>query len=319
MEGSGHDARAKLDRSGISSRVFVPHKKGLDVLIPDKGNQFGQQVQQFAAEQKVPVEASPGHFMSVGSQDQAQARNTFRNKITKVEQMTRRESAIKYAAEAKINKPKRRTEGPRDAKINEYEPGLLPPTGKEHEYENIHDIKHEPWMVDHRERTKLEPGDTIDKLPKGVKQKQWEPTMVPPGEKKPFSTAEYNKLHAWAHKHALTHTPALAKFLGVTPERHPKLHQFLVDAIVQAAHHMRNTGTDSTTIGIGKTGKKLKINIPNRKSWEDVKTGGKEYKLPKPVKNQRHGNVFTIDLEPYKTVATISKYSRRRRALHACG
>lgn len=322
MEGSGHDARAKLDRSGITSRVFVPHRKGLDVLIPDKGNQLGQLVQSFATQQKVPVESSQGHITTVGSQDQAQARNTFRNKVVtaenKMSRNVRRDAVRRYGVAkplgGKINpfkdspskpfgssmdevygdtreapasaplpgtiapSPKKQLEPPDDAKEFHYEPGLLPPTAPTPK--------------------KTNPGDTVDKLPKGIKQKEWNPTLVPPKEKPLFSTAEYNKLHAWAHKHAFTHTPAFAKFLGKN-DRDPAIHSLLVKAIVHAAHDMRRSGNTTSTARIGDTSKRIKVNIP-RTSWINVKTQGKTVKLKPKAEH-------------------LSRYSRRRLSLNTYG
>jgi hypothetical protein len=86
INGSGLDARAKLDRAGLKSRVIIPTKKGVDVLIPDVGGKLTGNVEQFADQHKVQLEASPGHFSTIGSADQARAREMFRNKVTQQEQ-----------------------------------------------------------------------------------------------------------------------------------------------------------------------------------------------------------------------------------------
>lgn len=290
MEGSGYDARAKLDRSGINSRVFVPHKKGLDVLIPDKGNKMGQQVEQFASQQKVPVESSPGHLTTVGSQDQAQARDTFRNKVATHEskQMKRnpKQYSIKVTKPGSPVKPKQlnppsKSFGSSMDEIYADERSAKPPTL---------DVAHRAKQVlsgalttspTSAKEVDYEPGmePLITKLPKGIRQKDWNPTVVPPKAPKLFSTAEYSKLHAWAHKHAFEHTPAFGKFLGAKNARDPHVHNLLVKSIVQAAHEMRRSGRNSLTIGLGDTGKRLKINI-GRNSWVNTKTGSKPVKLP---------------------------------------
>lgn len=92
-EGSGMDVRVRLDRVGITSRVLVPHRKGFDVLVPDKGNKLAQNVAAYAQQHGLSVEASAGHFQTVGSSDQGQARARFRDKVVAGErrqQMSRR-------------------------------------------------------------------------------------------------------------------------------------------------------------------------------------------------------------------------------------
>lgn len=86
VDGSMGDARARLDRYGLTNRVLIPHRKGGDFLIPDKGGKLSSKVEQFATDSKVPYETSPGHFSVVGSADQSQARESFRNTVTKQEQ-----------------------------------------------------------------------------------------------------------------------------------------------------------------------------------------------------------------------------------------
>lgn len=367
MEGSGYDARMKLDRAGISSRIFVPHKKGLDVLVPDKGNQMGQAVQQFASQQKVAVESSPGHLTTVGSQDQGQARDTFRNKVVAheskqpVAQMSRHGRPLTYAItvnapwksrpKPKVNQPEvTTTTTPNTGPYSEFThtgdkmPGHL----RESVEKNIHEnnlklLGHTgnktnkvptkrptppplpawyapPYNIQRQAESNLkgeqpqssakevayQPGmqPPTNKLPKGVKTKQWTPSTPDPKAnelpkgKPVFSTSEYNKLDKWAHDHALKHSKAFAEFLGVHPTN-PDMYKFLVNAIKEAAHHTRRTGMGSATIGIGKTGKRIKINIPNRGSWNNVNLGGKTYKLPKRS-------------EPLVPTGKLSRYERRR-------
>lgn len=92
QEGSGMDVRARLDRVGLTSRVLIPHRNGFDVIIPDKGNRLAQNVQAYAQRHGLQVEASPGHFQTVGNVDQSQARATFRDKVVQGErqQLSRR-------------------------------------------------------------------------------------------------------------------------------------------------------------------------------------------------------------------------------------
>ena len=86
QEGSGLDIRTKLDRVGLTNRVLIPHKSGFDILIPDKGNQQGNAVAEYAKIHKLlPPQSSAGHFSTIGSQDQAAARDQFRNKVVKAE------------------------------------------------------------------------------------------------------------------------------------------------------------------------------------------------------------------------------------------
>lgn len=434
MEGSGYDTRAKLDRTNIPSRVFVPHRKGLDILIPDKGNRMSQQVRNFASQQKVPIESSRGHLTTVGSQDQGQARAMFRDKIAKVG-MSRRGKPKKYSGETTEEDFHRqldanpddhhtrmvfadwlqerddpRAEGYRalgQLRLHpDLNPGLLHTnawfwssdipsehnlpedwwqhswhTGAYHQHSGIRqsrrnlenhvalafgqlpkerkhailnptqpeklsrrqyvkryagtftlgkvtkpqspdtkpkslepkydlpsrakqdlgshltpkprEFQYEPGLLPPTPTTQWQPPKGIQQLPKGVRQKEWNPTMVPPKSPPLFNPSEMNKLHQWAHNHAFTHTPAFAKFLGKN-SRDPQVHNLLVKSIVHAAHEMRRTGTNSITAGLGNTGKRIKINIP-RTSWVGVKTTPKTYKPPKP-----------------KPV-TLSRFERRRR------
>lgn len=84
-EGSGIDLRAKLDRFGIRYRVLIPHGKGFDILIPDRGGRSYDAVQQYADQNRQHVQSSRGHFNEIGSTDQSQARTSFRNRIAKAE------------------------------------------------------------------------------------------------------------------------------------------------------------------------------------------------------------------------------------------
>lgn len=97
-EGSGMDVRVRLDRAGITSRILVPHRKGFDVIIPDKGNKLSQNVLAYANQHGLPLEASPGHFQTVGNADQSQARATMRNKVVSGErqQMKRTGKVSRY-------------------------------------------------------------------------------------------------------------------------------------------------------------------------------------------------------------------------------
>ncbi len=86
MAGSGQELRAKLDRAGIQNRVLVPHRAGMDVLVPDKGGVLNDAVKNFTKQQKTELQTSRGHFRIMGSSDQAKAREMFRDTITKQEQ-----------------------------------------------------------------------------------------------------------------------------------------------------------------------------------------------------------------------------------------
>jgi uncharacterized protein (TIGR02996 family) len=82
-EGSGLDLRHKLDRAGLTSRVLMPHDKGFDVLIPDPGNRLGPAVRQFAQQNRVVLQASPGHFHAIGDRDLSAARAKYRGAVQK--------------------------------------------------------------------------------------------------------------------------------------------------------------------------------------------------------------------------------------------
>lgn len=96
--GSGTDVRSRLDRAGIKNRVLLPHRKGFDVLIPDAGNAMAKNVAQYAATHGLPLEASPGHFQTVGGGDQAQNRATFRNKVVAGERSRMSRGVKRYTA-----------------------------------------------------------------------------------------------------------------------------------------------------------------------------------------------------------------------------
>lgn len=315
MEGSGHDARAKLDRAGISSRVFVPHRKGLDILIPDKGNRMTQNIQNFASQQKVPIESSPGHLTTVGSQDQEQARDTFRNKVSKVG-MSRQS----------VRRPDESSRKDWSLVLRRY--AIFTPTKPQKSPNTIPISRRSESSYDLPSRARQNLGSHIEtnlptskpsippinKLPKGVRQKEYNPTVVPPKEKPLFSTGELNKLHKWADNHARTHTPAFSKFLGSTNLRDDRIHKFLVKSIIHAAHEMRRSGKSSVTIGIGKTGKRLKINTP-RTSWVGVKTDSKVVKPPPNMEVQPRLNPKDLGpKKPKKSIKkTLSRFERRRR------
>lgn len=82
MQGSGHDMIQKLDKAGITDRVLVPHRKGFDLLIPDRGGKMRDRVSDFTRRQKTELQSSRGHFKLIGAADQAKAREMFRNTIT---------------------------------------------------------------------------------------------------------------------------------------------------------------------------------------------------------------------------------------------
>lgn len=86
MQGSGHDMLSKLDKAGITDRILIPHRKGFDLLIPDRGGVNRDRVRQFTQLQKTELQTSRGHFKTIGSSDQARAREMFRNAITTQEQ-----------------------------------------------------------------------------------------------------------------------------------------------------------------------------------------------------------------------------------------
>lgn len=82
-EGSGLDLRERLSRAGITDRVLVPHSKGFDVLVPDRGGRLRRALQKYAEAHSVHLESSPGHFNTLGSTDQGQARDQFRKATMK--------------------------------------------------------------------------------------------------------------------------------------------------------------------------------------------------------------------------------------------
>lgn len=86
MHGSGHELRERLNKAGLDSRILAPHRQGFDVMIPDKNGAMKDRVKAFTQQQKVELQSSRGHFRTIGSSDQARAREMFRNTITKQEQ-----------------------------------------------------------------------------------------------------------------------------------------------------------------------------------------------------------------------------------------
>jgi len=82
MQGSGHDMLQKLDKAGLTDRVLVPHRKGFDLLIPDRGGKMRDRVKDFTQRQKTELQTSRGHFKLIGAADQAKAREMFRDTIT---------------------------------------------------------------------------------------------------------------------------------------------------------------------------------------------------------------------------------------------
>jgi hypothetical protein len=83
--GSAHDLRAKLDRYGISNRILMPRHDGYDVLVPDKGKALVRNVKTMAEQQGVDLQSSTGFLKSMGSGDQAKARDLFRTQIARSE------------------------------------------------------------------------------------------------------------------------------------------------------------------------------------------------------------------------------------------
>lgn len=304
MEGSGHDARAKLDRSGITSRIFVPHKKGLDVLIPDKGNQMGQLVQSFAAQQKAPVEASQGHLITVGSQDQAQARDTFRGKVVKAESKLSRVKRYALISEAEVRNPNRR----RAASGEGDDSGLhqLPTSVPDEELPWAHPIEEPKVSLPPRKiqlpqrpiRPNPIPEPTEDRISsKGLKaalrgypKKDYLPdSPISPKPSGPlFSNKEYSNLLHYAHKAAFQHAPAFDRFLQNPDLADSEVHNQLVKHIVDAAHEMRKNGTDRHVIDLG-NGKRLKIKI-GKKDWNDYTPQRGDFKATDRYSRRR----FTI-------------------------
>lgn len=96
-EGSGMDLRQRLDRFGITNRVLIPNKRGFSVLVPDKGNVLSKNMQAYFETHKTPFESSKGHFHTLGSLDQGQARDQFRDTVVKEESKKQsRKYAMKY-------------------------------------------------------------------------------------------------------------------------------------------------------------------------------------------------------------------------------
>lgn len=90
QQGSGIELRDKLDRAGIRDRVIAipsgnPTQVGYDVLVPDKGGRMAPMIQDYAKRQGVPLQTSRGYFKTVGSQNQAQARDKYRTQVSKTE------------------------------------------------------------------------------------------------------------------------------------------------------------------------------------------------------------------------------------------
>ncbi len=84
--GSGLDIRQRLDRHGLTNRILIPEKNGFQILVPDRGSVLGNNVKSYSKAQGLPLETTRGHLATVGSQDQARAREMFRDRITSQEQ-----------------------------------------------------------------------------------------------------------------------------------------------------------------------------------------------------------------------------------------
>lgn len=82
FSGSGHALRQKLDRAGITQRVLIPHRSGMDVLVPDPGSRLGASVQQLAKFSGIAPQVSKGYFKAIGSTDGGEARAGYRDTIT---------------------------------------------------------------------------------------------------------------------------------------------------------------------------------------------------------------------------------------------
>lgn len=101
--GSGMELRARLDRFGLRERVLIPHKKGFDVLIPDKGSRMAPAVEQFAEATKSVPETSRGFIAAVGSPDRSAARDKYRGEVVKGEHslaMARKNRPVRYSHQA---------------------------------------------------------------------------------------------------------------------------------------------------------------------------------------------------------------------------
>ncbi len=83
--GAGNEIRARLDRSGIGQRLLIPHRRGFDVVVPDKGGGQYRAVRAFSEQQGVPMEMSRGHFQTIGASDPGDARAKFRGTIQRQE------------------------------------------------------------------------------------------------------------------------------------------------------------------------------------------------------------------------------------------
>jgi hypothetical protein len=288
MQGSGYETRVKLDRFGIMSRIFVPHKKGLDILLPDKGNQNTNTIHQFAKQQKVPIEASQGHFFTVGSQDQAQARDTFRNKIMKHENdpiQQRRNRLLKRYALGKPPVPKfpKVIDSPKTSKWHDpaldmgmeamYGPANYSPPPRVNQEEDPAGYHSLPYLPEPQKTTvqpspltllgKVRGGDEhgLHQLPYLPESHKTAAQPTPPNNSQPPNDQLHNTLDSWAHNHATTHARALAKFLGLGKKHIPVVHNLLKHAIINAAMKAKQGNNNWSWDISGHPGKKLKINI----------------------------------------------------------
>jgi hypothetical protein len=113
FEGAGLEIRHRMDRAGLRDRVLIPHEKGFDVLVPDRGGRNSSLVRQFAKDQRVELEHSRGHFAVLGDRDLAAAREKYRGVVRR--SRPRRYAGFKPMKPAKID--------PREI---DWRPGMTP-------------------------------------------------------------------------------------------------------------------------------------------------------------------------------------------------
>lgn len=81
QEGSGLDILEKMNRAGLTNRVLIPHHKGFNIVIPDKGSRQTKQIRGYQQTHGVPMQKSRGYLKSIGSPDASQARDQFRSGV----------------------------------------------------------------------------------------------------------------------------------------------------------------------------------------------------------------------------------------------
>lgn len=180
-EGSGLDLRHKLDRAGIPHRVLMPHDKGFDVLVPDPGGRMGPLVRQFAQQNRVLLQASPGHFHHVGDPDLKAAREQFRGIIR---------NRRRYAAEFKPTKPP----GLSAARQVDWKPGLAPPVRPRPPVPR-------PWDL----------GSRVSRVPVSA--------LASDRPATPETRAPRERARVWASAQADRHADRVSKLLGVDRDR----------------------------------------------------------------------------------------------------